>query len=189
MFGEKLDRKMEKCVDVETMIQTPDTLKPKSEYKDTLVPVKIEGVEILITRAKQEICNFKEISNLDLDDKEKDPLPLVFAVVDTNVQGGQLLQITKIGAEVIENKAQNLLGIYPPKVKQQCPFDNEVADSFWNRSEPLVLDETKLMKKNIFIYFPFVSGESVPSSFCLETWLYIRIYCITCLVYLLLMEI
>lgn len=117
VFGEKPYGKIEKVMDVETMLQTPNALEQKDEYENTPVEVKIEGADIWISQAKQEICSSKEISNSDLDDNEEEPLPLVLAA-DTNVQGDQPKQIIEIGAEVVEKKAQNLFGNYRSKPRQ-----------------------------------------------------------------------
>ncbi|KAK4727026.1 hypothetical protein R3W88_031943 [Solanum pinnatisectum] len=52
-------------------------MKPKGEYKDIPIQIKSEGAKILLTQAKQENYDSKEISNSDLDDNKEDPLPLV----------------------------------------------------------------------------------------------------------------
>ncbi|KAH0709506.1 hypothetical protein KY284_010933 [Solanum tuberosum] len=77
VFGGKTDKKTENVVNVKAMLQTPDSMKPKGEYKDIPVQVKTAGAEILLTNAKQENYDSKEISNSDLDDNKEDPLPLV----------------------------------------------------------------------------------------------------------------
>ncbi|KAM3356964.1 hypothetical protein P3S68_023678 [Capsicum galapagoense] len=61
-----------------------DKNQSQGEYEDTSLQVKTEGNENLLNQAKREIHNSEEIANLDLDDKEEDPLPLDLVVVDTN---------------------------------------------------------------------------------------------------------
>ncbi|KAG5571785.1 hypothetical protein H5410_061551, partial [Solanum commersonii] len=104
VFEEKSDKKTENVVNVEAMLQTPNSMKPKGECKDILVQIKTEV-----------------------------------------------------------NKAQKLFGNYSHKVQQQL-VDNKVVDSLWERSDPLILDRTRLMHKHIFINFPFDPDESIPPS-------------------------
>ncbi|KAK4740171.1 hypothetical protein R3W88_003868 [Solanum pinnatisectum] len=94
-------------------------MKPKGEYKDIPVQIKTEGAEISLTQAKQENCDFKEISNSNLDDNKEYPLPLVLIMTYTNIQGAVSLQNIETSAEVIVNKVQKLFGIYSHKARQQ----------------------------------------------------------------------
>ncbi|XP_016465312.1 uncharacterized protein LOC107788161 isoform X3 [Nicotiana tabacum] len=75
VFGEKSDTNTDIVVDVETMLPTPDAVKPEGCDENASILIENDSAGILATQAKEEICH----SVLDANTENADfPLPQYF---------------------------------------------------------------------------------------------------------------
>lgn len=57
VFGEKSDTNTDIVVDVETMLPTPDAVKPEGYDENASILIENDSAEISATQAKEELCH------------------------------------------------------------------------------------------------------------------------------------